>query len=161
MSPDELSTELLQACRENNLDDVNYWLEMSASPIFKKDDWSPLLWASCNGNEAIVRALLKHNAHSEYVHKAEDDAQAEGDKNEESKKADPFGKIPDAKKIGKYTPLHWASYKGHYKVVWLLLKAGLSPLDQDIYGNTSIHQAAASGNLDVLKCFLSRGVDID
>jgi ankyrin repeat protein len=164
MTEEQLSMELLLACKENNIDDVNYWLEeKKASPIFKKDDWSPLLWAACNGNETIVRALLRHNAHSEYVNKSDDSAdQAEGDEQQEKANVDSFGKIPDAKKIGKYTPLHWASYKGHFKVVWLLLKAGLSPIDdQDIYGNTAIHQAAASGNIDVLKCFLSRGVDID
>ena len=27
MSDEELSMKLLEACRENNLDDVNYWLE--------------------------------------------------------------------------------------------------------------------------------------
>ena len=42
-----------------------------------------------------------------------------------------FVKQPDPKKFGKYTPLHWASYKGFYKVVWLLLKIGMSPLDVD------------------------------
>ena len=122
-----------------------------------------MLWASCNGNEDIVRALLKHNAHSEYVHHDDEKTpDEEEEKEEKKKKVDPFGKVPDAKKIGKYTPLHWASYKGHVKVVWLLLKAGLSPIDdQDIYGNTAVHQAAASGNINVLKCFLARGVDID
>ena len=74
---------------------------------------------------------------------------------------DPFVKPLDAKKCGKYTPLHWASYKGFSKVVWLLLKAGVSPIDIDEYGNTAVHQAAASGNINVLKCFLARGVDID
>ena len=103
------------------------WVENKASPIFKKDGWSPLLWAACNGNEAIVRSLLRHQAHSEYVDKPADDDQNE-DENGQKIEADPFKKTPDAKKIGKYTPLHWASYKGHYKVVWLLLKAGMSPL---------------------------------
>ena len=74
---------------------------------------------------------------------------------------DPFVKPKDAKKVGKYTPLHWASYKGHYKVVWLLLKEKMSPLDIDMHGNTSVHQAAASGSKKVLECFLSRGVDVD
>lgn len=69
--------------------------------------------------------------------------------------------MPDAKKIGRYSPLHWASYKGFYKVVWLLLKAGISPLDIDQYGNTSLHQAAASGDIAVLKTYLARGVDIE
>jgi ankyrin repeat protein len=32
-----------------------------------------------------------------------------------------FKKKPDHSKEGKYTPLHWASYKGHLKIVWLLL----------------------------------------
>ena len=57
--------------------------------------------------------------------------------------------------------MHWASYKGHYKVVWILLKIGLSPLDIDMYGNSSVHQAAAAGNIKVMRCFLSKGVDVD
>jgi ankyrin repeat protein len=57
--------------------------------------------------------------------------------------------------------LHWASYKGHYKVVWILLKEKMTPLDIDMHGNTAVHQAAASGKKKVLECFLSRGVDVD
>jgi len=41
---------------------------------------------------------------------------------------------------GKYTPLHFASYKNHLKIVWMLLIAGLSPVDIDRFGNTSLHQ---------------------
>ncbi len=63
--------------------------------------------------------------------------------------------------MGKYTPLSWASYKGHYKVVWILLKQNMSPLDIDMHGNTAVHQAAASGSKKVLECFLSRGVDVE
>jgi len=46
-------------------------------------------------------------------------------------------------------------------MVWILLKIGMSPLDIDMYGNSSVHQAAASGTVKVLECFLSRGVDVD
>lgn len=63
--------------------------------------------------------------------------------------------------MGKYTPLSWASYKGFYKVVWILLKQNMSPLDIDMHGNTAVHQAAASGSKKVLECFLSRGVDVE
>jgi len=38
---------------------------------------------------------------------------------------------------------------------------GMSPLDIDMYGNSSVHQAAASGTLEVLQVYLSRGVDVD
>lgn len=74
---------------------------------------------------------------------------------------DPFVKPKNAQKVGKYTPLAWASYKGYYKVVWILLKQNMSPLDIDMHGNTAVHQAAASGSKKVLECFLSRGVDVE
>ena len=110
--------------------------------MFHHEKWSPLLWAACNGNEDIVRLLIKYNAHSEYLAQPKNAAADEGepkDDEEADEGPDPFVKPPDAKKIGKYSPLHWASYKGFYKVVWLLLKAGISPLDIDQYGNTSLH----------------------
>ena len=74
---------------------------------------------------------------------------------------DPFVKPKVASEVGKYTPLHWASYKGFYKVVWILLKQEMTPLDIDQHGNTAVHQASASGNKKVLECFLSRGIDVD
>ena len=111
-----------------------------------------MLWAACNGNETIVRALIKHNACAPYLNQKSDDGGdgMGGDKKDGDEEFDPFVKPKDARKVGKYTPLHWASYKGFYKVVWILLKQGLSPLDIDMYGNTAVHQAAASGNLEVL-----------
>ena len=143
LSEEELNNLLLEAARLNSLEEVTHWLENKASPIFKKDKWSPLLWAACNGNEDIVRVLIKYNSHSEYVQQPKMNIASEeakpGDEGAEDEEKDPFVKPPDAKKIGKYTPLHWASYKGFFKVVWLLLKAGVSPLDIDEYGNTAVH----------------------
>ena len=49
--------------------------------------------------------------------------------NYEEEEDDPFVPEIDAAKHGKYTPLHWASYKGYYKVVWILLKNKIDPLD--------------------------------
>jgi hypothetical protein len=37
----------------------------------------------------------------------------------------------------------------------------MSPLDIDIYGNSAVHQAAAAGHIEVLECFLSRGIDVE
>jgi len=53
---------LLQACRDNKYEDVMFWLEKRAVATFEKDGWNPLLWASCNGNEKIVRELIKNHA---------------------------------------------------------------------------------------------------
>jgi ankyrin repeat protein len=38
-----------------------------ANPAVEKDGWNPLLLAACNGNEDIVRLLLKNNAHTGYI----------------------------------------------------------------------------------------------
>ena len=115
--------------------------------LYEKDGWNPLLWAACNGNEEIVRALIRQGAISPYLNKQKSMGDGD-DKNKASndeEATDPFVKPKDARKVGKYTPLHWASYKGFYKVVWILLKNEMSALDIDMYGNTAVHQAAAAG----------------
>lgn len=74
---------------------------------------------------------------------------------------DPFVKPKDAQKVGRYTPLHWASYKNNINVVWILLKNQISPLEIDMHGNTSVHHAASIASSDILKCYMSKGVDIN
>ena len=140
MPEEELNKNLLDACRENRTEDVNLWLEKKANPVYEADGWNPLLWAACNGNEQIVRALIKANAIAPYLNQKgvnmdPDDKTKANDEDDN----DPFVKPKDARKVGKYTPLHWASYKGFYKVVWILLKEGMTPLDIDMYGNTCVH----------------------
>jgi len=115
----------------------------------------------------MVRILIKRNAGEEYLKDSnnpdKNDVKTD-DKNKnnyDEEEEDPFVKPPDASKQGKYTPLHWASYKGYYKVVWILLKYGITPLEIDMYGNTPVHQAAASGNIEVLKTYMSRGVNLN
>ena len=152
--PEVIKEELMTACRENNLEAVEVLLqEKGCEVVFEKEGWSPILWAACNGSEEIVRLLVKQGACAPYMNQSK--ALDQGADNKSSDDYDPFVKQPDPKKFGKYTPLHWASYKGFYKVTWILLKQGMSPLDVDQYGNTAVHQAAASKSIDVLKCFLS------
>ena len=57
-SAQELGTNLLNASRENRVDDVREWLEKKADPLYGEKGWTPLLWAACNGNEEIVRILI-------------------------------------------------------------------------------------------------------
>jgi ankyrin repeat protein len=97
--------------------------------VFEHEGWSPILWAACNGNEDIVRLLIQKNACAPYMNQ---NKQNEGTaENLDGEEPNAFVKQADPKKYGKYTPLHWASYKGYYKVVWLLLKMGMQPLDVD------------------------------
>ena len=158
ISQEEKDNSLLQAARENNVEETIKWLNENGSPHFTKDGWNAILWAANNGNEEIIRKFIELDHMSAYKNiKEEKDETTKVDPEEEN---DPFVKPKDPKN-NRYTPLHWASYKGHQRVVQILLKIGLDPLDKDMYGNTSVHQAAASGNLGVLKCFLARGVDVD
>jgi len=54
----------------------------------------------------------------------------------------------------KPSPLMWASFKGHVRIVCLLLKNGLEPIDYDMFGNTVMHQAVSGGNSEVFKVLL-------
>jgi len=122
---EDLDAELIDAAKANDLEGVVVALDKTANPQFKKDGWSPLLWAACNGNEDMVRILINRKAGEEYIKecKTTDNTEvAENAANYEEEEDDPFIPGMDASKHGKYTPLHWASYKGYYKVVWILLK---------------------------------------
>lgn len=44
----------------------------------EKNGWNPLLWAACNGNEDIVRLLIKHDAHRPYM-STDEEEKAVGD----------------------------------------------------------------------------------
>jgi ankyrin repeat protein len=124
-----------------------------------KDGWSPLQWAAFHGNEKMVKMLLKEfSAATPYLKEIEDINHNHAENEEED---DPFKKPKIASEEGKYTPIHWASYKGFHWIVWMLLKERISPLDIDIFGNTSVHQAAAGGCFKVIECFLTQGVEID
>ena len=148
---------LMEAVHANNFEAAQDAIRIGADVNCEENGWTPLLWSACNGHEDIVRLLIKNHAHHKYKKEVLED---EKDAGEEEEKKDNFQPLPDPAKTGRSTPLHWASYHGHIKVVWLLIKAGMDPLDQDIHGNNCIHQAAANSQLEVLKCFMSFGVDL-
>ena len=80
-----------------------------------------------------MRILINRKAGEEYIKEGKSADNAEVTENNannyEEEEDDPFVPEIDAAKHGKYTPLHWASYKGYYKVVWILLKNKIDPLD--------------------------------
>lgn len=64
---EQLNEMLLKACKENNYKEAEYLLSKQASPTDEKDGWNPLLWAASNGNEDLVKLLIKHNACAPYL----------------------------------------------------------------------------------------------
>lgn len=159
MTKEQVEELMMEAVKSNNLEQFEEVLKHPRASVHcEKNGWTPLLWAACNGNEDIVRHLIKRDAHSAYIAKDEEEKIGGGDGDDEP--YDPFTKADDPAKTGKYTPLHWASYHGHYKVVWILMKANMSPLIKDMHGNNAIHQAAANSQTKVLACFMSFGTDV-
>jgi ankyrin repeat protein len=67
LTQDQKDTMLFTAVKENNLAGTEEALELGASPTYEKDNWSSLMWAACNGNEQIVRILIRNNAHEPYL----------------------------------------------------------------------------------------------
>merc|ERR1712100_794088 len=60
----------------------------------------------------------------------------------------------------KHSPMHWAAFKGHLKVLWLLIGQKLSHHERDQLGNTALHQAAAGGCKDCTMCLMAQGADV-
>ncbi|CAD7945206.1 unnamed protein product [Amoebophrya sp. A120] len=130
-----LNPLLLEASRKNVTSEILSLIEEMADPCVEdSNQWSPLMWASNHGNEPVVRSLLEQNCHATYQQSAHTRR--------------------------KCTPLHWAAFRGHLKVCWLLLKQKISPLEVDALGNTVLHQAAAGGSLEVTSAILSQGADV-
>ncbi|KAL8275522.1 hypothetical protein Esti_000473 [Eimeria stiedai] len=81
--------------------------------------------------------------------------------NNDSHEDTPADPLPVRPVIRKYSPLHWAAFKGHIRILHLLLKAGLSPGVTDALGNTILHQAAAGGCLEAVKAAVGVGVAVE
>lgn len=160
---EEKDLALFTAAKSGDVKGVAAALETGADPKHTGGDgWTPLLWAACNGHEDVTRTLIgaPHNAAEPYIAKGHGSAAGFGtDSKSSGGKDDSEGK-DDAVGAGANTPLQWASFKGHLRIVWMLLKAGLSPYDVDSCGNTSLHLAATGGSAPVLKCLMSEGFDL-
>ncbi|PFH37207.1 ankyrin repeat-containing protein [Besnoitia besnoiti] len=159
---------LLEACSLNDTEKAAHLIDDGADCCYEDSkQWSPLLWASTNGNLVLVRKLLAAGAATTYLdhgygYAAADNLTKQGSsmdtRGSRSRSPAPSDRTCRRK---RYTPLHWAAFKGHLRIVWLLIKAGLSPHARDALGNTVLHQAAAGGDVATIKTILSLGVDVD
>lgn len=67
MTPEEARDLLFKAVKENDVEQVKDLLDsQKTNATVEKDGWNPLLWASCNGDEEMVRLLIRHQAHTPY-----------------------------------------------------------------------------------------------
>lgn len=98
MSQEDLDKGLLQAVKEDNIEKCTEFLAMGGQTNYEQDGWNALLWAARNGNEDIVRVLIKHGATSPYLSSKDDKKEGSTDPHEEEK--DPFQKPQDASKTG-------------------------------------------------------------
>jgi uncharacterized protein len=64
-------------------------------------------------------------------------------------------------RVGRYTPLHLASSRGHAALVARLLEAGSNPAALTETGVQPLHLAAQSGNPAAIAALLERGADIN
>lgn len=64
-------------------------------------------------------------------------------------------------RIGRYTPLHLASSRGHAAAVARLLKAGSAPRAVTATGVQPLHLAAQAGDPEAVKALLEGGADVN
>ena len=62
MPQEELDRNLLQACKDSNVEEAEAWLERKANPLFTENNWNAVLWAACNGNDKLIRILHRRGA---------------------------------------------------------------------------------------------------
>ena len=67
----------------------------------------------------------------------------------------------DARGLAGFTPLHYASSRGHEAVVWLLLRAGFDASAQAVDKSTPLHAAAGGGHLSVLRLLVAFGARVN
>ena len=60
LTPEQKNAMLLTAVKENDLETAQEAIRLGADVNAEENSWNPLLWAACNGNEDIVRMLIKN-----------------------------------------------------------------------------------------------------
>jgi ankyrin repeat protein len=134
-------TPLFCAAKEGHLEIVKYLLDRNANPNATNHYGVSVLWIPCQrGLTSIVEILLERNANPEIA---------------------PSGPEAEERSISGWTPLYAAIKSRQYPVVKLLLNKGANPNAVTSLGSTPFLLASEIGDLEVIKCFVEHGADLD
>lgn len=172
IDPGILVGDLYAACKASDRAQAKELLELKVPPFYSSaEGWTPLHWAARHGMIDVVEQLLEDQAHRPYldavedakrppVAKVSDDDEEEDEAKKPEKPEVKFGTVPVASPAFlKNTPLHWAAFGGHLRIVWLLMQAGYSPADVDDVGNSPLHLAAAGDQHLIVRALVAGGCD--
>ena len=143
--------DLFMAVKNNDTQAALSLMEEGVPPVYvdEANSWTVITWAAKNGNIQLMKKILEIGGSDTY-HKYKN-GQPLGDDDDK----------PDFDEttLATNTPLMWASYGGHLRMVWLLLVDGYSPDDTDKMGNSCLHLAASSGHDRILQCLVDDGAN--
>jgi ankyrin repeat protein len=134
-------TPLFCAAKEGHLEIVKYLLDKNANPNATNHYGVSVLWIPCQrGLTDIVELLLQYDADTEIA---------------------PHGTEAEDRSISGWTPLYAAIKSRQYQVVKLLLEYKANPNAITSLGSTPFLLASEIGDLDIIKCFVEHGADLD
>ena len=175
LDPCVLVSDFYAACKAGDSKQAKELQDYDVPPFYSDGNWTPLHWACRHGMVEVVERLLEDGAHQPYLDAVEESlrpppapvVKVSSDEEEDEgapAPAEPLVKfgtvnsIPSVKLL-KNTPLHWAAFGGHLRIVWLLMKAGYRPSDVDDVGNSPLHLAAAGDKHLIVRALVAGGAD--
>eukprot|EP01029_Cantina_marsupialis_P011620 TRINITY_DN2589_c0_g1_i2.p1 TRINITY_DN2589_c0_g1~~TRINITY_DN2589_c0_g1_i2.p1 ORF type:complete len:542 (-),score=191.99 TRINITY_DN2589_c0_g1_i2:212-1837(-) len=163
-----MDAEFLKACKSGNYEEANKWLEKGANiNISDERKWNGLIFAACNGHVKVAQLLLEKGIehYCPVIIKEEDEKEAGTNEDEvdEEEEEIPNEEVESKQKEAPTmvnSPLHWACFKGHEQVMWVLLNNGYSIKDMDEIGNTALHLACSGGKIAIVEQILQHGTEL-
>lgn len=124
------SSPLHQACRNNDIDMVQYLLQQGAQvDIVDSYKVTPIMYASKYSSAELVSLLLRHKPNLNAV------------------------------SFINAAAIHWSVWPGNPKITELLLMAEANPNHEMADGNTALHCAVLAGSVGMCKVLLKYGAD--